>query len=107
MLANPPFLVWLILSFIWGSTWVAIKLGLEDLPPITFCGIRFLVAAVPLTAVVLARRHSLPRQSRDWRLIAKTGILTFSINYGLIFWGENYISSGLTAKKSNRSLWKR
>lgn len=89
--------VWLCLCGIWGSTWLAIKLGLRDLPPLTFAGIRFALAAVVLGAIALLRRSPLPRRSRDWRLLAYTGLLTITINYALVFWGEQYISSGLAA----------
>lgn len=91
------FVVWLVLCGIWGSTWIFIKLGLEDLPPLTFAGIRSLIAAVVLLGVVVARRLPVPRAARDWALIAGTGFLAFTINYGLLFWGEQYISSGLAA----------
>jgi drug/metabolite transporter (DMT)-like permease len=90
-------LVWLILCGIWGSTWLFIKLGLEDLPPLTFAGIRFLIASTILFSLIAARRLSLPRARRDWILLAATGVLSFSLNYGLLFWGEQYISSGLAA----------
>jgi drug/metabolite transporter (DMT)-like permease len=90
-------LVWLLLCFIWGSTWLFIKLGLEDLPPLTFAGIRFLIASAILFAIVAARGLALPRRRSDWFLLAVTGILAFSLNYGLLFWGEQYISSGLAA----------
>ncbi len=92
-----PLLVWLLLSLIWGSTWLFIKLGLEDLPPITFAGIRFLLASVPLMILLLARRVQLPRSGRDWWTMIVTGLLTITLTYGLVFWGENFISSGLTA----------
>lgn len=90
-------LVWLVLCVIWGSTWLFIKLGLEDLPPLTFAGIRFVVAIAILFAIIRARHVPLPRDRRDWHLLALTGVLSFSLNYGLIFWGEQYISSGLAA----------
>src|SRR5688572_20747492 len=90
-------LVWLLLCCIWGSTWLFIKLGLEDLPPLTFAGIRFLIASAILFAIVAARGLALPRRRSDWFLLAVTGILAFSLNYGLLFWGEQYISSGLAA----------
>jgi drug/metabolite transporter (DMT)-like permease len=90
-------LVWLLLCGIWGSTWLFIKLGLEDLPPLTFAGIRFVIASAILVTLVRMRRLSLPRLRRDWYLLAATGILAFSMNYGLLFWGEQYISSGLAA----------
>lgn len=90
-------LVWLILCVIWGSTWLFIKLGLENLPPITFAGIRFVIACVILFLLIRARGMSLPANRRDWGLLALTGVLSFSLNYGLVFWGEQYISSGLAA----------
>ncbi|HBB96868.1 MAG TPA: hypothetical protein DC054_15930 [Blastocatellia bacterium] len=89
--------VWLILCGIWGSTWLFIKLGLADLPPLTFAGIRFLVASLILSALILARGVRWPRSRRDWSLIAIVGLLQFTLNYGLVFWGEQYIPSGLAA----------
>jgi drug/metabolite transporter (DMT)-like permease len=89
--------VWLLLCLIWGSTWLFIKLGLDDLPPFTFAGIRFVIASAILFAIIKARRLSLPRTGADWILLAVTGVLSFSLNYGLLFWGEQYISSGLAA----------
>ena len=90
-------LVWLILCVIWGSTWLFIKLGLENLPPITFAGIRFVIACAILYLLIRARGIVLPDNRRDWGLLALTGVLSFSFNYGLVFWGEQYISSGLAA----------
>jgi len=89
--------VWLILCGIWGSTWLFIKIGLTDLPPFTFAGIRFLLAFVILAALVTARRARWPRSGREWALIAVVGVLQFTLNYGLVFWGEQHISSGLAA----------
>lgn len=90
-------LVWILLCCIWGSTWLFIKLGLADLPPLTFAGIRFLIAVTILFSLIAIRRLSLPRLGRDWILLAVAGVLAFSLNYGLLFWGEQYISSGLAA----------
>jgi drug/metabolite transporter (DMT)-like permease len=90
-------LVWLILCGIWGSTWLFIKLGLADLPPITFAGIRFVIACTILFSVIRIRRIPLPRARADWILLATSGILSFGFNYGLVFWGEQYITSGLAA----------
>ena len=93
-----PLIVWLILCLIWGSTWLFIKLGLEEaLPPFTFAGIRFIIAALILSVIVLIRRRPLPKDWRDWVLIAGTGLMAFALNYGLLFWGEARVSSGLAA----------
>jgi drug/metabolite transporter (DMT)-like permease len=67
------------------------------LPPFTFAGIRFVVAATILLIIIIIRRRPLPRDGRDWALIAGTGILAFGMNYGLLFWGEQRTSSGLAA----------
>jgi drug/metabolite transporter (DMT)-like permease len=85
------------LCAIWGSTWLAIKVGLRDLPPISFAGIRFALAALILFAIVAARGVRLPWAGRDWRLLVWTGFLTITINYALVFWAELHISSGLAA----------
>src|SRR6266404_799099 len=90
-------IVWLILCGIWGSTWLFIKLGLADLPPLTFAGIRFVLASLILVAMILVRGVRWPRTRHDWLLIAIVGFLQFTLNYGLVFWGEQHISSGLAA----------
>ena len=90
-------LVWLVLCLIWGSTWLFIKIGLNDLPPLTFAGIRFVIAVIILLAIIWARRVSFPANRAEWWLLVLTGILSFSLNYGLIFWGEQFVSSGLAA----------
>jgi drug/metabolite transporter (DMT)-like permease len=92
-----PRLVWLVLCLIWGTTWLFIKIGLEDLPPLTFAGIRFVIATVIVFLLIAIRRIPLPNRKRDWILLAATGVLSFTLNYGLVFWGEQYISSGLAA----------
>lgn len=89
--------IWLTLAFIWGSTWLAIKVGLEDLPPFLFAGVRFVIAVLPLLAFVKFGGTRFPRSRRDWGLLTLTGFLTFGASYGLVFWGEQYVSSGLTA----------
>src|SRR3954470_14164938 len=87
-------LVWLILCAIWGSTWLAIKLGLRDLPTITLARIRFAVAGGALFGILWLTGVSLPRSRRDWVLLGYTGLQTITLNYALVFWGEQYISSG-------------
>ena len=89
--------IWLILCLIWGSTWFFIKFGLEDLPPISFAAARFLLALVILGIIIFFQKIPLPNNKKDWKLLALTGILQFSINYSLVFWSEQYISSGLAA----------
>ena len=88
---------YLTLCVVWSSTWLAIKVGLADLPPISFVGIRFLIGFLVLVLVSLGRVALLPKSAADWVLLGWTGVLMFAINYGLLFWGELHVSSGLAA----------
>ena len=88
---------WLTLCVVWSSTWLVIKIGLRDLPPISYAGIRFLVAIIVLFAVSAGRVGLLPQRGSDYLLLAFTGVLMFAVNYGLLFWGELHVSSGLAA----------
>ncbi len=90
-------LVWLILCLIWGTTWLFIKVGLDDLPPIAFAAARFLLAVAILFFVIRIQKIPLPKTASEWRLIAFTGVLQFSFNYSMVFWSEQYITSGLAA----------
>jgi len=90
-------IIWVVLALVWGSTWMFIKVGLQDLPPFTFVWIRFAIALVPLVIVMVAMGLKLPRKASEWGLLSLTGVLTFTLGYGLVFWGEQYISSGLTS----------
>jgi drug/metabolite transporter (DMT)-like permease len=92
-----PLLVWLLLCIVWGTTWIFIKLGLRDLPPVSFAALRFLVACAILLPVLFIRKIEFPKGRRIWTIIVVTGLLQFFFNYGLLFWGEQHISSGLAA----------
>ncbi|MGI9034789.1 MAG: DMT family transporter [Pyrinomonadaceae bacterium] len=90
-------LVWLLLCLIWGTTWFFIKIGLDDLPPISFAGFRFTLALVVLFAFIKLKKIPLPKSRGAWKFLAITGVLQFSFNYSMVFWSEKYISSGLAA----------
>jgi drug/metabolite transporter (DMT)-like permease len=90
-------LAWLTLCVVWSSTWLAIKIGLRDLPPISFVAIRFLIAIAVLIAVSIGRTRLLPLRRKDYAVLAITGILMFAVNYTLLFWAELHVSSGLAA----------
>jgi drug/metabolite transporter (DMT)-like permease len=83
-----------LLVLIWSSTWVAIKIGLEDCPPLLGAGIRFAFAGLVLLALTGAGRRSL---RTDFRLATVLGLFPFALTYGLVYWGEQYIPSGLAA----------
>ncbi|HEV2840944.1 MAG TPA: EamA family transporter [Chthoniobacterales bacterium] len=88
---------YLTLCVIWSSTWLAIKIGLRDLPPISFVALRFAIAVVVLLAISVGRVRLLPLRRSDLKLLAYTGVLMFAVNYALLFWAELHVSSGLSA----------
>jgi drug/metabolite transporter (DMT)-like permease len=86
-----------LLCLIWGSTWLVIREGLADLPPFTSAGVRFLVAAlvVALLAPSLRAREG-GAAPRAWLWIA-VGSLNFGLSYGIVYWAETRLPSGLVA----------
>jgi drug/metabolite transporter (DMT)-like permease len=82
------------LAIIWSSTWVAIKIGLEDCPPLLGAGIRFAAAGLVLLAFAAASGRSL---RTDARLAGILALMPFALAYGLVYWGEQHIPSGLAA----------
>ncbi len=85
------------MCIIWGLTWVAIKIGLQDLPPFLSAGVRFALASAMLWPVVLLRRTPLPKTRPEYRKVFIPGILIYGLNYALAYWGGQYIGSGLSA----------
>jgi drug/metabolite transporter (DMT)-like permease len=83
-----------LLVVIWSSTWVSIKIGLEDCPALLGAGVRFALAGLALLAVTAARQRPL---RTDVLLATLLGLFPFALTYGLVYWGEQYIPSGLAA----------
>lgn len=90
-------LLYALVCLIWGSTWLAIKFGLEGVPPFLGAGLRFALAAAILWALVVLQKVPW-RLSREGRRAAPVaGVLGFGICYGLVYWAETRVSSGLVA----------
>lgn len=90
-------LLYALVCLIWGSTWVAIKFGLQGVPPFLGAGLRFLIASAILWLLVLLGGISW-RLSRDGRKAAAVaGFLGFGFCYGAVYWSETRVSSGLVA----------
>lgn len=85
----------LLLSGLWGATWLFIKLGLGSLPPFTFAAARYLLSALILLPFVLFRRSSWPKSKTDWMLIVVGGTFRIAAIALLVYWGQQYIGSGL------------
>lgn len=84
------------LCAVWGSTWLVIKVGLRDLPPLWFGGLRMALACVLLTPFALrARATRLTARQRGW--VSWTGLLQIGVAYACVFQAEQWIDSGLAA----------
>ena len=87
-----------MLCLIWGSTWLAIRIGLEGAPPFLSASLRFAVASIVLVLLAVVFRSKWPQNRTEWALVGFVGIVLFTGDYGLIYWGENNgVPSGLSA----------
>ena len=87
-----------MLCVIWGSTWLAIRIGLQGAPPFLAASLRFVLAAITLAGVAAVLRSRWPANRTEWSLVVFVGIVLFAADYGLIYWGENNgVESGLSA----------
>ena len=84
------------LYLVWGSTFLAIRVGVQAVPPLLFAALRFFTAGAILFAYTRSRREPLPT-SRQWVSIAVLSALIFLLNYGLLFWAEQRVPSGIAA----------
>jgi drug/metabolite transporter (DMT)-like permease len=86
-----------LMCAIWGSTWIVIKGGLADLPPFTSAAARFFVAALVMSALaplLHAREGGTPPPRRLWAIV---GTANFGLSYGIVYWTETRLSSGIVA----------
>jgi len=86
-----------LICLTWGSTWVAIKIGLVGVPPFLGAGLRFLLSALIVGAVLAGRRKPIQLNRDDRICILSSGLLVFWLDYAAVYWAETRISSGLAA----------
>lgn len=89
-------LAFAIIYFVWGSTYLAIRVGVQEVPPFLLASIRFLVAGLLLFGWTVWRGERIP-SARQWLSISVLALLIFAIDYGLVFWAEQRVPSGVTA----------
>lgn len=85
-----------IIYFVWGSTFLAIRVGVHDVPPFMLAAMRFVIAGLVLYAWMMARGERSP-SAREWISACVLAILIFVIDYGLLFWSEQRVPSGIAA----------
>jgi len=89
-------LAFAIIYFVWGSTFLAIRVGVREVPPFLLAAMRFSVAGLVLCAWTAARGERGPR-GREWASAFVLGTLIFVLDYGLLFWAEQRVPSGIAA----------
>ena len=85
-----------IIYFIWGCTFFAIRVGVHQVPPLLFAAVRFVIAGALLYGWTIARGNASPTP-RQWMSAAVLGFLIFLVDYGLLFWAERRVPSGVAA----------
>ncbi len=85
---------YLLVCTVWGSTYLAIRVGVMHLPPMLFAGIRFVIAGLLLAGIVLATGDRLPRTLRDWKVLAVTGLFLLLGGNAVVVWAEQHVESG-------------
>ena len=95
-LKGKALIAYLVVCLFWGSTYLAIKVGVTELPPFLFAGLRFLVAGLILLALARALDDPLPRKS-DWRTLAIVGLLLLAGGNAFVVWSEQYVGSGIAS----------
>ena len=89
--------VWWVACLLWSAGWLFLKVGLRDLPPLTFAATRLALAFSVLAAIVTVRREWRELRRADLAAIAGSGVLLLGVNYALTFWGAQYLPSAITS----------
>ena len=89
--------VFAVLCLIWGSTWAVIRVGLAGIPPFSGVSLRFAIASALLFVLGRLSGVRLGRSALERRLWVVNGLLSFAVSYGVVYWAEQWVPSGLTA----------
>ena len=89
-------LAFAIIYVVWGSTFLAIRVGVREVPPFLLAGLRFLIAGIVLYAWMRAKGTQSPAL-REWGAVLLLAVLIFVFDYGLLFWAERRVPSGIAA----------
>ncbi len=88
---------WAAVCFFWGTTYLAIRVGLETMTPMLFAGVRFLIAGGLLFFVMSRQQNVRLPQGREWLNLGVVGLLLLGIGNGAVVWAEQWVPSGMAA----------
>jgi drug/metabolite transporter (DMT)-like permease len=86
-----------VICLIWGSSWAAVKIGIESIPPLLSLGIRFTLASIILGLIVLVKHLTIPKDKKFWTLVLIMCSTSFTIPFVLIYWAQLQVGSGLAS----------
>jgi drug/metabolite transporter (DMT)-like permease len=86
-----------VICILWGSSWAAVKLGLETVPTFLSLGIRFTIATIILGLFIAVRRLKVPRDNNFWKLALILCVASFTLPFVLIYWAQLQVNSGLAS----------
>ncbi|WP_260703311.1 EamA family transporter [Edaphobacter flagellatus] len=89
-------LAFLAIYVLWGTTFLAIRIAVREIPPLLAAGTRMFIAGTVLFGWMQWRGAARPTR-QQWRSLALMGALMFVVDYGLLFWAEKYVPSGIAA----------
>lgn len=96
-LRGKALLAYLLVCTVWGSTYLAIRIGVGHLPPFLFAGVRFLVAGLLLGGLAMLAGVRFPTRARDWSTLAITGVFLLMGGNAVVVWSEQYVASGMAS----------
>jgi drug/metabolite transporter (DMT)-like permease len=88
---------WAAVCFFWGTTYLAIRVGLESFPPTLFAGLRFIVAGVVLFFIMSRQRNARLPLGREWFDLGVIGLMLLGVGNGAVVWAEQWVPSGMAA----------
>jgi drug/metabolite transporter (DMT)-like permease len=98
--ARPPawktVLAFSIIYFVWGSTFLAIRVGVREVPPLLLASMRFFIAGIMLFGWLRLKGTPSPSR-REWVSASVLAVCIFVVDYGLLFWAEQRVPSGIAA----------
>lgn len=96
-LRGKALVAYLLVCVVWGSTYLAIRIGVAELPPFLFAGLRFVIAGVLLLGLALSLGQRLPHRWADWRTQAVVGLFLLAGGNAFVVWAEQYTTSGVAS----------
>ncbi len=87
----------ILICLIWGSTWLAIKIGLDSFTPLGGAGLRFMSAAIMFYLIIKYKKIEVQKDKLAYKIYLMLAFFSYIFPYALVYWGERYISTGLTS----------